>query len=311
MSHRVAVLALDAVLPMEVGMPFQTLGALPDQPYDLVLCGERSGPVPTTGGFPVVASAGLEALQTADTVVVPAFRSPGRLPAPAVLDALRDAHARGARMVSICVGAFALAAAGILDGRRATTHWAYADELAARYPAIDVDPGVLFVDEGSVVTSAGVVSGIDLCLHLVRVDLGAHVANELARQIVAAPHRDGGQAQFIERPAPLGRRTSLAPTRAWALDHLHEPLTVATLARHAHLSERTFARAFVAETGTSPLQWLTTARVDRARQLLETGDWGVDRISAACGLGTAANLRTHFRRAVGVSPSDYRRSFGA
>ncbi|HWJ85685.1 MAG TPA: DJ-1/PfpI family protein [Cellulomonas sp.] len=307
--HRVAVLALEVALPMEIGMPFQVLEARTADRYALELCGTEAGPVRTTGGFPVVAGAGLEALERADTVVVPAFRDPTRVPEQRVLDALRAAHARGARIVSICAGAFALAAAGLLDGRRATTHWALADELARRYPAIDVDRDVLFVDEGDVLTSAGVAAGIDLCLHLLRVDHGAAVANAAARAIVAAPHRDGGQAQFIERDAAPERAATLAGTREWALGRLRDPLTVADLARHAHLADRTFARQFVAETGTTPLRWINAARVDRARELLETSDWGTDRIAGEAGLGTAANLRTHFRRLVGVTPADYRATF--
>jgi len=307
--HHVAVLALETVLAMEVGMPFQVLGARTADRYEVLLCAALPGPVATTGGYPVVAAAGLEALTWADTVVVPAFRDPRSVPPAAVLDALRAAHERGARIVSICAGAFALAAAGILDGRRATTHWAHADELARRYPLVEVDADVLFVDEGDVVTSAGVAAGIDVCLHLLRVDHGAAIANEVARAIVAAPHRDGGQAQFIERSAPPARATTLAATRAWALTRLADPLSVADLAEHAHLAPRTFARNFVAETGCTPLQWLNAARVDRARELLETRDWGTDRIAAAVGLGTATNLRVHFRRLVGVAPGDYRASF--
>ncbi|WP_426593468.1 DJ-1/PfpI family protein [Cellulomonas sp. McL0617] len=311
MSTKVAVLALDGVLAMEVGMPFQILGRLPALGYELVLCGAEPGPVMTSGGYPVVASHGLEGLADADTIVVPAFDIPAREIPAAVLDALRSAHTRGARLVSICGGAFALAAAGVLDGRRATTHWRLASTMAALYPRVDVDPDVLYVDAGSVITSAGVAAGIDVCLHLLRVDHGAAVANEVARLMVAAPHREGGQAQFIERPVAPVTDTSLAATRAWALRMLTEPLTVATLAQHAHLSERTFARQFVVETGTTPLRWLVAARVDRARELLETRDWGSDRVAAECGLGTASNLRVHFRRAVGVTPSDYRRSFAA
>jgi len=305
----VAVLALPGALPMEVGMPFQVLTSRTADHYRVTLCGRRPGPVPTTGGFPVVAQAGLDAVVAADTVVVPAYDSFTVPPPDDVLDALRTAHDRGARVVSICVGAFALAAAGLLDGRRATTHWAHADRLAADYPRVRVDPDVLFVDEGSVLTSAGVASGIDACLHLVRTDLGAAVANHVARAIVAAPHRDGGQAQFISRPVPERPASALAATRAWALARLDEPLTVADLARHARVSARTLARAFVAETGVPPLRWLTTARVDRARTLLETTDWGTDRIAHECGLGTAANLRLHFHRHVGVTPTDYRRTF--
>ncbi|GIG22952.1 AraC family transcriptional regulator [Cellulomonas chitinilytica] len=307
--HHVAVLVLDSVLAMEVGMPFQIFTGHGDLGYTLTLCSERPGPVPTTGGYPVVAQAGLEALDTADTVLVPAFRPHDRVVSDEVLDAVRRAHARGARVVSICAGAFLLAQAGLLDGRRATTHWLHTAELARRFPRVRVDPDVLFVDEGSVVTSAGVAAGIDLCLHLLRTDRGAAVANRVARDIVAPPHRDGGQAQYIARPLEPDRPGSLAATRAWALRRLDEPLTVTDLARHACTSERTFARAFVAETGTTPLRWLVTARLDRARELLETSDWGLDRVAAASGLGTATNLRLHLRRAVGVSPSEYRRTF--
>lgn len=305
----VAVLALPEALPMEVGIPFQVLTSRTAAHYRVTLCGRRPGPVPTTGGFPVVAQAGLDAVVAADVVIVPAYETFPGPPPDDVLDALRTAHARGARVMSICVGAFALAAAGLLDGRRATTHWAHADRLAAQYPRVRVDPDVLFVDEGDVLTSAGVASGIDACLHLVRTDLGAAVANHVARAIVAAPHRDGGQAQFIARDAAPPTASALAATRAWALEHLHEPLTVADLARHARMSARTLARAFDAETGMPPLRWLTTGRVDRARDLLERTAWSTDRIAHECGLGTAANLRLHFRRAVGVSPSDYRRTF--
>ncbi len=305
----VAVLALPGALPMEVGMPFQVLQSRTAEHYRLTLCGRDPGPVPTAGGFPVVAQAGLEAVVAADTVIVPAYDDIDQPPPADVLDALRTAHARGARVVSICVGAFALAAAGLLDGRRATTHWAYTDRLAARYPLVRVDPDVLFVDEGDVLTSAGVASGIDACLHLLRTDLGATVANHVARAIVAAPHRDGGQAQFIARTSTPDAASALAGTRAWALDRLHEPLTVADLARHARMSQRTLARAFAAETGASPLRWLTAARVDRARELLERTAWGTDRVAQECGLGTAANMRLHFHRLVGVSPSDYRRTF--
>ncbi|GEL94026.1 GlxA family transcriptional regulator [Cellulomonas composti] len=307
--HEVAVLALPEVLAMEVGMPFQILTSRTADRYRVTLCGRVRGPVPTSGGYAVVATAGLEALATADTIVVPASERTHEPPPDDVLDALRAAHARGARLVSICVGAFVLAAAGLLDGRRATTHWAHAERLAATFPRVLVDPDVLFVDEGDVITSAGVASGIDVCLHLLRTDHGAAVANEVARAIVAPPHRDGGQAQYIARAVPEPAATSLATTRQWAMDRLGEPLVVADLARHARVSERTLARAFAAETGSSPLRWLTAARVDRARELLERTTWGTDRIAAECGLGTAANMRLHFHRRVGVSPSEYRRTF--
>lgn len=310
--HRVAVLALGRALPMEIGMPFQIFDHL-DLPYEVVLCGLAPGPVETTGGWSVNATHGLEAVTAAGTVIVPAFRDAlGKVPSE-VVEALRVAHHRGARMVSICTGAFALAAAGLFDGRRATTHWQYTDALAERYPLVTVDPDVLYVDEGDVISSAGVASGIDVCLHILRLDHGAAIANAVAREIVAAPHRDGGQAQFIERRLRDGMSgvsaSELAATRDWAMANLDRPLTVTDLAAHAHASARTFARRFTAETGTTPLKWLNAARVDRARELLETTALGIDRVSELCGLGTPANFRTHFRRVTGVSPSDYRRAF--
>ena len=243
-------------------------------------------------------------------MLVPGLR-PAQWPPPAAaLDALRAAHARGARVASICTGAFVLAHAGLLDGRRATTHWAHAERLAERYPAVTVDPGVLYVDEGDVLTSAGVAAGIDLCLHLVRRDHGAEVANAVARRIVVAPHRDGGQAQFVEAPVPVadGARAR-SRTRAWALERLREPLTVAAMARHAACSERTFARRFRAETGTTPLQWLLGQRVLHARRLLEATDLPVEHVADAAGFGTAASLRAHFRRATATTPLAYRRTF--
>ena len=242
-------------------------------------------------------------------MLVPGLR-PARWPPPAAaLEALRAAHARGARVASICTGAFVLAHAGLLDGRRATTHWAHAERLAERYPAVTVDPGVLYLDEGDVLTSAGVAAGIDLCLHLVRRDHGAEVANAVARRIVVAPHRDGGQAQFVEAPVPVAEEHGLEPTRAWATERLREPLTVAAMARHAACSERTFARRFRAETGTTPLQWLLGQRVLHARRLLEATDLPVEHVADAAGFGTAASLRAHFRRATATTPLAYRRTF--
>jgi transcriptional regulator GlxA family with amidase domain len=247
-------------------------------------------------------------VRSADTVIVPGVVDHSRVFSDEVLDALRHVRRRRRRVVSICTGAFVLAAAGLLNGLSVTTHWRNADELAQRYPLVSVDRNVLYVDNGEILTSAGIASGIDLCLHIVRRDLGAAAANRLARLIVAAPHRDGGQAQFIE--APVGNADgSLATTRAWALDHLDEPLAVRDLARHARVSERTVARRFVDETGLPPLRWLLGARIQRARELIETTDFGVDQVADRCGLGTAANLRLHFRRIVGTTPTAYRRTF--
>jgi transcriptional regulator GlxA family with amidase domain len=313
-AHRVAILALDAVLPLDLGIPAQIFRSSRASPYSLTVCGLRPE-VATTAGFSLLVPGDLGDVRRADTVIVPGFWPPERELPDEVLDTLAEAYARGRRLVSICTGAFALAAAGVLDGLRAATHWQEADLLAARYPAVTVDPRVLYVDEGTVLTSAGVSSGIDLCLHVVRRDLGAAAANAAARRLVAAPHREGGQAQFIERPVESGdaRRAgvSLAPTRDWALHHLDQPLTVRDLAAHAGVSERTFARRFRAETGVPPLQWLLRARIDRARELLETGNLSVDQVAARTGTGTAANLRLHFRRLVGTTPTSYRRSFRA
>jgi transcriptional regulator GlxA family with amidase domain len=306
--HRVVALALPNVVAFDLSVPAQVFGRY-DGPYAFEACAQRAGRVQTTTGFAVHVDRGLEALADADTVIVPGFDPPAWELAPAVLAALRAAYERGARVGSICTGAFALAQAGLLDGRRATTHWAYAQRLARMHPEVEVDPEVLYVDDGDVVTSAGVAAGIDLCLHLVRRDVGAEAANAIARQIVVAPHRDGGQAQFVDAPLPAADARGLAATRAWALDRLREPLTVAAMARHAGCGERTFARRFRAETGTTPLQWLLRERVLHARRLLEATDLPIEDVACEAGFGTAASLRTHFRRSTATSPLAYRRTF--
>lgn len=305
LRHRIAVLALPDVVAFDLATPFQLLR----RHYELTLCAPQSGPVCTTSGFPLVAERGVEALNEADTVFVPGF-APHQWPlSDTVLQALQAAHARGARVASICTGAFALGAAGLLDGRRVTTHWRHAGRLAAMYPRALVDPNVLYVDEGDLLTSAGVAAGIDLCLHLLRRDHGAEAANAAARQTVVAPHRPGGQAQFIERTVPSCDDGSLEPTRAFALKHLDRPLTVGQLADHAHTSERTFARRFRQETGTTPLKWLHAQRIDHARRLLEASDLPVETVAHQCGFGSAAILRQHFRRATSTTPTAYRRTF--
>ncbi len=306
------MLALDAVVPMDLAAPAQVFAYPEHAPYRLTLCGRASGDVATTSGFSVVATRGLEALRTADTVVVPGFAPHHLAPDDVVLDTLREAHARGARIASVCTGAFALAAAGLLDGRRATTHWLHTDELARRWPRVTVVPDVLYVhDEPDVVTSAGVAAGIDLCLHLVRVDHGAAVANAIARRIVVAPHRAGGQAQYVEAPLRDERAAdgSLEPTRAWLLKRLNEEVTVGEMARHALVSERTFARRFLAETGTTPLRWLHAQRVLRARVLLERTELTVEEVAHRSGFGTSTSLRTHLGRALGTTPTAYRSCF--
>jgi transcriptional regulator GlxA family with amidase domain len=303
------VLVLPGAAPLDVGITSQIFAPRHGLPYELRHCSLQAGPVEGRDGLGFVVEAGLEALAEADTVIVPGYRNPTRLLHPVVVDALRDAAFRGARMVSICGGAFALAQAGLLDGRRATTHWQLAPTLAREHPKVQVDGGVLFVDEGPVLTSAGVAAGIDLCLHIIRRDHGVQASNAIARVIVAAPYRSGGQSQYVPRtlPEPLG--DVFAATREWALRHLAEPLTVERLARHARVSARTFGRRFVEDTGYTPMQWILRARVDLARELLERTDLGVDQVAARVGVGTGANLRLHFQRILGTSPSEYRRTF--
>ncbi|QGZ50334.1 helix-turn-helix domain-containing protein [Streptomyces sp. QHH-9511] len=281
---------------------------LADPWYELRLCGE-AGP----GVFALRTEYGLDGLAGADTVIVPsvpdAVVEDGEEVPPELVDALRAAAASGARMVSLCTGAFALAAAGLLDGRRATAHWQHTAQLAARHPEVLVDDSVLYTDEGGVLTSAGATAALDLCLHLVRKDLGATVAGQLARRMVVPAHRAGGQAQFIEAPLPPSEEDSLGPVLQWATRNLARPLTVEELARRARMSPRTFHRRVQETYGTTPLQWLLQQRVARAQSLLESSDLPVERIGDHSGLGTAANLRRHFIRSVGVSPTDYRRSF--
>lgn len=307
MSRSVAVLALPEVVAFDLATPFQVLRD--DERVEL--CAVAPGPVTTTSGFALEAPRGLEALADAHTVVIPGFGRGAWPPPPAALDALREAHARGARLASICTGAFALAATGLLDGRRAATHWQHAEELARRFPAVTVDADVLYVDEGSLLSSAGIAAGIDLCLHLLRRDHGAEAANAAARRTVVAAHRSGGQAQFIERPVPARDDLGLEATRRWALERLEQPLSVAALARHACCSERTFARRFRAETGTTPLRWLHAQRIVHAQRLLEGTDLPVEAVARRCGFGSGTALREQFRRATASTPTAHRRAFAA
>jgi len=314
--HTVAVLVLDRFAVFEFAVPIEVFGTdrsyLANPWYDFKLCRSEPGPLHAgEGGFVIDVPYGLDDLVKADTVVIPASHRGGEYP-PAALEAVREAHRRGARILSLCTGAFLLAEAGVLDGRRATTHWAHADELARRYPSIDVDPRVLYVEDGNVLTSAGTAAGIDLCLHVVRQDYGAEVANGVARRMVVPPHRDGGQAQYVDLPVPVSEcpfDDPLSPVITWVLEHLDEPLTVEFLAARAAMSPRNFARRFRAVTGTTPLQWVLTQRVLLAQRLLEATDEPVERIADRCGMGSAANLRFHFQRAVGTSPQNYRRTF--
>ncbi|HWE09095.1 MAG TPA: helix-turn-helix domain-containing protein [Solirubrobacteraceae bacterium] len=306
--HHVVAIALPHVVAFDLAIPAQVFGHRDESDrYSFSVCSESAGLVPSTTGFSVHAALGLEALAGADTVVVPGY-VPHDEPPAAVLDALRAAAARGARITSVCTGAFALASAGLLDGRTATTHWRDAAELAARYPRVKVDPDVLYLEDGAVATSAGVAAGIDLCLHLVRRDHGEQVAARIARRMVVAPHRDGGQAQFLHRPLPPAG-DGLASTCAWALDRLSEPLTVADLAHQAGWAPRTLARRFLAETGTTPLRWLTAQRLIEARRLLEATGLPIDEVAARSGLGSAANLRLHLARDAATTPTAYRRTY--
>ncbi len=278
--------------------------------YEFSTCSVGGGEIRTTSGFGISPAAGLGALRRADTVVVPAYAAVLDPPSEEALAALRAAAGRGARILSVCSGAFALAYAGLLDGRRAATHWAWAGELARRFPAVAVDPDALYVDAGQVLTSAGLSAGIDLSLHVIRKDFGAAAGARVARHMVAPPHREGGQAQFVKR-APADTGGSLEGTREWAAARLEEPLDVAAMSRHAGVSPRTFARRFREETGTTPLQWLLGQRVLEAQRLLEESDLPVEAVAWRCGFGTAASLRDHFRRATATTPTAYRRAFAA
>ncbi|MGW4059360.1 GlxA family transcriptional regulator [Amycolatopsis sp. NPDC004747] len=305
--HRVAVLVLPGVPALEFGIATQIFAT--DPHYELIVC-TAGGPGPVPGaGFTVTATAGLDTLTGAGTVIVLAYQDIGTPPAPDVLDALRAAHDRGARLVSICVGVFALAAAGLLDGRPATTHWQYAAQLRRQYPKVQVVPDRMYVDDGDILSSAGVTAGIDLCLHLIRRDRGPAAANTHARFLVAPPRRTGGQAQYVERLRPDATGDQLAPLRDWMLDNLAEELTIDALAKRAHLSRRTLIRRFREETDTSPMAWLADARIDRARELLETTTLPVERIGRLTGLGAPSSVRAAFHRHLGTSPQEYRELF--
>ena len=309
--HTVALAVTDGTPLFELAPPTAIFGAPRPEPaddwYDLRLCAAPSARV--GGWFRADTPDGLDALATADTVVVPACHDTANHPPTELVDAVRAAHEAGARVASICTGAFVLAAAGLLDDRRATTHWMHAQRLAERYPLIDVDPHVLYVDEGSVLTSAGKAAGIDLCLYMVARDHGTAAANAVARRLVVAPHRDGGQAQFIDAPVPSDGDHRLRETMSWALEHLDRRITVTALADRAHMGPRNLIRHFAATTGTTPLRWLLTQRVHRAQQLLEGTDDSIEQIARAVGMGTAAGLRRHFHRVTGVTPSAYRETF--
>jgi AraC family transcriptional activator FtrA len=314
-NHLVVALAYDRLSTFEFGITVEVFGLPrpemgPDW-YRFSVCAIEPGPLRAIGGFQIMADGGLELLEQADTIVIPGWRGASKEPVPPeLIDSLQRAHARGARLMSICSGVFALAATGLLSGRRATTHWHYAEQLSQAYPDIKVEPDVLYVDEGRVLTSAGSAAGIDLCLHVVRADFGPEIANRLARRLVVPPHREGGQAQFIERPVPPAREgLRFAPLFDRMRARLGEEQPVAELAAEAGMSVRTFLRRFKAATGLPPGEWLLTERLVRARELLETTGHSIESIADATGFGSAATLRHHFRARLGTSPAAYRTRF--
>ncbi|WP_052685101.1 GlxA family transcriptional regulator [Lentzea aerocolonigenes] len=282
----VAILALPNVIPLDLSIPAHVLGT--QDGYDVSVCTED-----------------LTGLKRADIVVVPGYENPERPPAEEYLDALSEAHDRGARMVAICTGTFALAATGLLDGRDATTHWKYLDSLRELHPLVKVHENRLFVEDGNLLTSAGAGAGIDACLHLIRADFGVVAAHEAGKDVVASPARDGAQPQYVDVLSPV--RADLSPIRGWVMAHLGDAITVDVLAERSHLGRRTFIRHFERETGLSPMRWVMLQRILSARRLLETSDWSVDRIAAATGFGTGSNFRSVFRREVGTTPTAYRK----
>jgi transcriptional regulator GlxA family with amidase domain len=312
--HIVAVVAFDRISPFHLSVPCVVFGedrsggGLPE--FDFRVCAAETGALTTTAGFSIAVTHGLETLADAHTIIVPSWRDPGEAPPAALLDALRAAHARGAQLVGLCLGAFVLAAAGILEGRPASTHWAWADDFARRYPRVRLDPDVLYVDDGNVMTSAGTAAGLDCCLHVLRKMCGAQVANYVARRLVVPPHRQGGQAQFVQQPMPPNLRGDrLSGLLDWVSGNLDMPHTLDTLAGRALMSRRTFTRRFRLATGTTVGAWLLAQRLARAQQLLESSDASVEAIAGIAGFGSTASLRQHFADAFRTSPSAWRREF--
>ncbi len=311
MLHKVVCLTLPGMAPFEFGVICEVFGIDRSEQggpqFDFHIVAAEPGPIPMKLGFDIVVHEGLEAAADADLIAVPAYLE--QEVHPDILRVVREAEERGAWILSVCSGAFVLAEAGVLNGRRSTTHWMYTDRLAREYPLTEVDPDVLFVEDRKVVTGAGTAAGIDAALHIVRKELGAAATNVIARRMVVPPQRDGGQSQYIEAPVPACESDSLVPVLTWMQQHLDEDITVDALAHRALMSPRTFARRFRAETGTTPLAWLTQQRVQRARELLEATEWSVDTIAHAVGFGNGTTLRHHFARTVQTSPHAYRTAF--
>ncbi|MEJ6006543.1 helix-turn-helix domain-containing protein [Paucibacter sp. AS339] len=311
-THSIAVLAFDQISPFHLAVPCAVFGeSHPDAPhFDLRVCAAEPGPLMTTAGFGLTVTHGLEALKGAGTIIVPSWRDPQQRPPQALLDALRRAHKRGAQLVGLCLGAYVLAEAGLLDGRSATTHWAYAQDFAARFPRVRVDADVLYIDEGDILTSAGTAAGIDACLHLLRRQYGAAPANSVARRLVVPPHRQGGQAQFIEQPLPHSARdTRLSAVIEHVRANVAQAHSLDSLAERVLMSRRTFTRRFRQMTGSTVGDWLLAERLARSQQLLEGGGASIEQIAEAAGFGSAVSLRQHFRAAFGVSPSAWRQTF--
>jgi AraC family transcriptional activator FtrA len=311
-QRTVAALAYDGLCAFEYGIVVELFG-LPrpeiESWYDFTVCGVDRQPLGGIGGLTITPQEGIERLHRFDTVVIPGWRDPQEIPPVRLIEALQRAHRGGTRLVSICTGVFVLAATGLLNGKRATTHWHYTEDLARRYPEIQIEPDVLYVDEGSILTSAGSAAGIDLCLHIIRRDFGTAAANQVARGLVMPPHRDGGQAQFIERPVAQEDSPWLSKLLEWAQRRLKEDLTIDRLAQQACVSKRTLARRFVETTGTSPADWVIALRIGRAKELLESTTLSVDAVADGCGFGSSFALRHHFRKRLQTSPSAYRSRF--
>lgn len=310
----IAVIAFEGISPFHLSVPCMVFGddlaRLGVPRYRLQICAIEPGLIPTMSGFNIDVRHDLSALDQADTVIVPAWRDPDERPPEVLLEALRIAHARGTRIVGLCLGAFVLAEAGLLDGRVASTHWVWADDFAKKYPRVKLDRKALYVDDGDMMTSAGTAAAIDCCLHLLRSDHGAEVANRIARRMVVAPHRHGGQAQYIEQPLPKTMGSDqLAVTLEWAIEHLDLPLCLDMLAEKAAMSRRNFTRRFKMKTGTTVSQWLLNHRLALAQRLLETTDKAIDRIAEMVGFGSSASLRQHFSAVFSISPTAYRRQF--